>query len=371
MRGSGIERLLNAFPNARIRAWDVVRRGGALQLTMRMRDFRRLRKLYALRRRCRCHIHILQKRGLPVWWRRLAAHPALLLGFPPALAALVFLSTRVLFIGFTEPVSAEPALLREALRAEGIAEWGTWVGVDYDAVAARIHTAVEELAYIHIDREGVFLRVETRARIPAPEFLDQSVICDIYARADGLVTEVSVLRGEARVEVGQWVSKGDILISGWMTKAQYNTHAMGTVTASRRYVGRVQAPIAGQTLIETGRAKRYGRVTIAGMKVWESGPPFPWYTLSDLRDKSLTGFLLPIGLLTGLYYECVPTDVPLTREESVSQALARAEAMALHMLPEDAVILLKDAYTREEGGVLFAYCVITTEEEIGETRVRE
>lgn len=372
IKGNGIERLLNALPTARISVWDVMRqRGGAVQLTMRMRDFRRLRRLFKVRYRCRCHIHILQKRGLPVWWHRLQKHPALLFGIPLAFAALIFLSSRVLHIGFTEPVAVETALLREALREEGITEWSSWMGADYAAAAERILARTDELAYISIGREGVFLKVDTRARIFAPDFLDQSIICDIIAREGGIVTSVHVLRGEARVKVGQTVQKGDVLISGWMSEAQYNTHAMGTVQVSRQYIGKVEALNFGQTLIETGKTALYGKISIAGVKIWERKPPFPWHTLSRLKDKSLSKFLLPIELLSGVYYESVPVDIPLTVEESVSQALARAEEKAFNMLPEDAAILLKDAYTKEENGTIFGYCVITTEEDIGETVARD
>ena len=71
---------------------------------------------------------------------------------------------------------------------------------------------LSELAYVKIDIKGVKATVEVVEKIFPREEI--SGPCHIVAAKEGVVEEVLVLAGEAQVEKGKAVSKGDILISG-------------------------------------------------------------------------------------------------------------------------------------------------------------
>ncbi|MCL2695298.1 MAG: sporulation protein YqfD [Clostridiales bacterium] len=371
LTGLSLERFLNAMLRAGITPWQVERRGtSCIRLRLRARDFRKLRPI---RRKYRCRVHILSRHG-PVFalvglWRR----KVLLAGCVLALAAITALSTRILFVRITGCETMDEQVLREMLAEEGIVPFAAWRGLNNLGIATSVAARRPELAWVGITREGVIYTVEVREAIPRMEIPDLSVPCDVIAAKDGMVTRLTVLRGQARVQVGDWVRAGDVLIS---SRVEYNaesppyyTHAMGEVWVARLYEARVKAPVFAQEYRRTGALKRYGKLALAGRVLWERQPPYPWFELAVRDVCRWEKLFVPIALTRGAYLECVPVNRPIGRAQQEEEARARAELQAMWQIPKDAAILLKNCYVREEEDGLWAVCIITTEEEIGYAKV--
>jgi len=368
LTGLSLERFLNLMLRAGIRPWRVERQSATcVRLCLRARDYKRLRPI---RLKCHCRVHILERHGVAFALARLWRRKFLFFGCALALLAIYGLSARILFIRVTGCERMDEGELRLMLAEEGVVPFAARRNLNNLEIAARLAAQRPELAWLGITREGVILTVEVREAIPKIEIPDLSLPCDVVASRDGMVTRITALRGQARVAVGDRVREGDVLISSQVVynaeTAPYYTHAMGEVWAARSYTAKARAPAFLQEYRKTGQEARYGKLCVAARDIWEREAPYPWFAL-ELRDTCVWDRLLvPVSLTRGRYYECVPTNRPMPRDRQEEEARVRAEMQALWQLPRDAAILVKSCYVQEEEDGLYAICVITTEESIGQ-----
>ncbi len=250
----GLERILNALSAAGVRVWRV-RRIDALRCEVRM-PYRDVFRLFAMRRRYRFRIHVVGRRGLPFLRNRLWRRKVLLFGGVLVFAAFCFLSTRVLFIEVRGCERMDEQLLVDTLKAAGVERYMRHRGVNFVRIANDTAALFDQIAWLGLHREGVFLTVEVKESIPLPQIEDYTVPCDVVASKSGVVVRVTPLRGSALVKTGDRVEDGQTLIAGTVSYKEappYATRARGTVTAAIVYETRVEAPLTERIVMETGQ----------------------------------------------------------------------------------------------------------------------
>lgn len=363
------ERLASLLEGSGVPLWDIHRpQPGALVCTLPARDFLRLR---TLNRRCRCRVHILKKGGgryrlRPLWRRKV-----LVLGMAATLLLVWWASRRVWFIDVQGCQRMDEAVLLEALREQGICAGRNLKKLPLSDLADFVAARYEELAFLELHVDGVFLRIRAREALAEGERLDQKEPCDLISTREGIVTKVSAYGGRAQVKVGDKVKKGQLLISGHVTARDgsmtYTTHAYGEVLAAVLYTARVEAPTTQVEWAETGQESPYAALYLGPRKLLERACPFPYGTLTEaVEEVSLAPW--PIRVCRGTWREKVKAERALTAAERKEAALFEAERMALLQVPRTAKIIMIDRYTVEKDGKLYGVCTVTTEENIGYTK---
>ena len=363
------ERLASLLEGEGVPLWDLHRPDGrTLVCTLPARDFPRLHRL---NRRCRCRVRIRKKGGLPFRFRRLWRRRVLLLGMAATLALTLWASHRVWFVEVRGCERMDEAVLRQALREQGICPGRNLRRLPLSDLADFVAAQYEELAFVELHVDGVFLRVRAREALAEGERLDLTKPCDVVSVRDGIVTKVAVYGGRAQVRVGQKVKKGQLLIAGSVTARDgsmtYTTHAYGEVLAAVLYKARVEAPSTQVAWAETGKESPYAALYVGPWKVLERTCPFDEGTLTEeVREITLGPW--PLRVCRGTWREKVKAERTLTAAERKEAALFEAERMALLQVPRTAKIIMIDRYTVEKGGTLYGVCTVTTEENIGYTK---
>ena len=236
-----------------------------------------------------------------------------------------------------------------------------------DFVAAQY----EELAFLELHVDGIFLRVRAREALAEGERLDQKVLCDVISTREGIVTRVNVYGGRAQVRVGDKVKRGQLLIAGHVTARDgsmtYTTHAYGEVLAAVLYKAQVEAPKTRVEWAETGQEAPYAALWWGSRKLLERRCPFEDGILME-EEGSLSLSPWPLRVHRGLWRERAKAERPLTTAEQKEAALFEAERMALLQVPRQARIIMIDRHTMEKNGTLYGVCSLTTEENIGYTK---
>ena len=363
------ERLLSLLEAQAVPLWDIHRpRPGTLVCTMPARDFMRLRQI---NRRCRCRVHILRKGGWRFRLRRLWRRRVLILGMAATLLLTQWASRRVWFIEVRGCERMDEAVLLEALREQGICTGRNLRKLPLSDLADFVAARYEELAFVELHVDGVFLRIRAREALAEGERLDQNVPCDLVSTREGVVTKVSAYGGRAQVKVGDKVKKGQLLISGHVTARDgsmtYTTHAYGEVLAAVLYKAQVEAPTTQVEWAETGEKSPYVALYLGRWKLLERACPFEDGALTEeMRELPLSPW--PIRVCRGTWREKVKAERTLTEAERKEAALFEAERMALLQVPRTAKVIMIDRYTVEKGGKLYGVCTVTTEENIGYTK---
>ena len=329
------ERVASLLEASGVPLWDLRRLDGrTLICTMPARDFR---KLHELDRRRRCRVRILKKIGGPFRLRWLWRRRMLLLGMVCTLLLTWWASQRIWFVDIGDSIAAQ-----------------------YD-----------ELAFLELHVDGVFLRVRAREAMAEGERLDLTEPCDLVSTRDGIVTKITAYGGRAQVRAGDRVKKGQLLIAGRVTARDgsmtYATHAYGEVLAAVLYKAQVEAPRTAVEWAETGATAPYAALYGGSWKWLERGCPFEDAELA-MEEDAITLTPWPLRVCYGTWREKVKTERTLTPAERKEAALFEAERMALLQVPRGAKIIMIDRYTVEKGGKLYGVCAVTTEENIGYTK---
>ncbi len=363
------ERIASLMEEAGVPLWDMHRSGPrTLVCTLPARDFR---QLHRLNRRCRCRIRILQKSGgrflLQHLWRR----RVLALGMACTLALALWASHRVWFVDIRGCERMDESVLRQALQEQGIRPGRDLRRLPLSDLADFVAAQYEELAFLELHVDGVFLRVRAREALAEGERLDLSQPCDVVSTRNGIVTRIDVYGGRAQVRVGEKVKKGQLLIAGRVTARDgsmtYTTHAYGEVRAAVLYQARMEAPKTAVEWVETGETAPYAALHVGPWKLLERICPFENADLID-DEKEISLDPWPLRVCCGIWREKVKKERPLTAAERKEAALFEAERMALLQVPRQAKIIMIDRYTMERDGKLYGVCNLTTEENIGYTK---
>ena len=70
------------------------------------------------------------------------------------------------------------------------------------------------LSRMSINLYGTRLEVVVREAVESPEIVDDEGFYDVISEADGIITQVEPMVGEAAVQEGDTVARGEVLISG-------------------------------------------------------------------------------------------------------------------------------------------------------------
>ena len=367
IEGLALERLLNAAFAREICIFEV-KRISPTELTAKIRaaDLSRLR---ALRRKYGCRIHILQKRGAALFFRRYKARTVLLFGWVPILIALFVLSR---FIWFVE-VEGCSRIGEDEITAM-LSEMGVSPGVsakelDHYAISRALSAQDERIAWAGASRRGVVLTVKIVEAEEIPETKGEELPGSIYARTDDVITEVTALMGRRVVAPGQTVKKGDLLITGELTSEAGIPHqvaARGKVMARVLYVIAEDAPKTAILPQRTGKSIPYCRITLFGRELF---PPKGGYENFEFEAEhtAILQNILPLIVKSGELWVLSEQEVSLTWEEQQARALAAALERALALIPKDARIIGKQSEIMElQDGGIRVILSIETEEDIAE-----
>ncbi|MBR0508116.1 MAG: sporulation protein YqfD [Clostridia bacterium] len=366
IEGDFIASYLRSLSNAGVPLWNVRRmQDGSVLARIPSSRFRDLKKLNNKRK---IRVHIVHRGGLPFLLRRMQLRPVLLWGGIASLIAMFVLSRRIWLIRIEGNARIESdeilALLSEHSLTVGSVPEGPVLITASNDLSARIRDA----AWIGLDREGITLKVTVKEARPISAKKTDRVPYDVRAEKDGVVTRVSVMRGQAAVKPGDRVKQGDVLISGTVRykDASYETSADGVVYAAIRYEANCIVPTTVREANETGNTETVCVLRVGPWEVFRSKPSFELYRMGDFESKTAS-LLLPVYTERATAYELVLGERSLEQTEAEELAFMRARELAFECIPKDASILNQYASLRTVNGVRTAFIIITAEEIIGRT----
>ena len=137
--------------------------------------------------------------------------------------------------------------LRTVLKEEGLYEGGLKT-FDCDDIERRLFDTYEQIVWARVAYQGSFVQVEiAEGKLQQEKLLNREQPCHLIAEQDCYIETVRTFKGSTKVEAGEFVKKGGILISGEVaiehptypvdedTPKYHYVHAEGEVTARVPY----------------------------------------------------------------------------------------------------------------------------------------
>lgn len=229
----------------------------------------------------------------------------------------------------------------------------------------------DKLEWIEIETVGTkyVVRVEER-KIKSEN--NNNIYQDIIASKSGVIKKIIAFSGEKKYEIDNFVSKGDTIIKGSITKPNNDiilTHASGLIYAEVWYQVSVEYPYQYKEEILTGNKKNVYYLKLINKKL----ELFNFKKYKNFQNEPkvlLYNNILPISLVKEKQYEVNIIDEIYTTEEVIDKAIILAESKLLDSNKKiekiDKVsIIKKEEYDSKIKLDLF----ISVIEEIGEVKV--
>ena len=294
--------------------------------------------------------------------------PVLWIGTLVLFLGLCWASSRIWLIRIEGTERVDPAEVRTLLKEHGLSIGSRPKGPVLITAANDLSARIYDAAWIGLDREGVTLTVKVVESQPASVKRTQNVPSDIVAAKDGVVTAITVMRGQARVRVGDTVRAGEVLISGTVSyqDATYQTSADGIVKAAVLYESESPLSNSVEEIVETDRIEPVRTLRIGPWTVFRSKPTFERYRLSDTRSIAISD-RFPAYVDETVARELVLRTRTLSESEAEELALSHAGTLALALVPKDAAVLNQYGSVKRKDGTRTAVVTVTAEEIIGRT----
>ena len=306
-----------------------------------------------------CRMKIKSKRGLPFAVLKFRRRKMLFAGAVVFLISLYILS---LFIWSVEVKSSgELKLVREEQILEEASKNGLRIGALKPSLnAGRLQRAIlyefPQLSWVGVEIRGTKATIEIVEKILPDKSQSDRRPGNIVAVKDGIIEEILVLSGEAKVAQGDTVRKGDILISGTIfpkeegeemesqeaegeelinneqqKKEPLLVRARGIVRARVWYEVEKEVPLVEEKDRMTGRKRELLILNLAGKEIILKGKKGIPYKNYRYRKKSwklpkMGKMVLPAELVSETYWEVEKEKNYRSMIEARNIAVDRAEA---------------------------------------------
>ena len=228
----------------------------------------------------------------------------------------------------------------------------------------------DKLEWISIENIGTKYIVRIEERKIKNENND-NIYQDIVASKSGVIKKIIALSGEKKCEIDNFVSKGDTIIKGSITKPNNEiilTHASGLVYAEVWYQISVEYPYQYKEEILTGNKKNIYYLKFINKRLELFN--FKKYKNFQREPKILLyNNIIPISLVKEKQYEVNIIDEIYTTEEVINKAITLAETRLMSSNKKidkiDKVSIIKK---EEYGSKIKLDLFISVIEEIGEVK---
>ncbi len=214
VEGFFVERFMNICKAEEIFFWSShIEKGTILKATINKSDFKKIRPIA---RKTSCRVQINKKSGLPFVVKKYKKRKVFAIAFL-VIAIFCFVLTRFIWnieVSGVQNISKEEIL--SDLVTYGIQEGKLKSKLDLDKIKNEMRLNRNDLAWIGIDIQGTNVLVTVVEAVEEPEIVDENTPCNIVADKAGTVSKMIVRNGTARVNVGDRVSVGDVLVEGVM-----------------------------------------------------------------------------------------------------------------------------------------------------------
>lgn len=310
------ERFINLCSLNSINLWDAKFTNGVLSAKTTVNCYKKIRICV---RKSGMKIRIQKKCGLPFLINPYMKRKGIAVGMAFSAVMLIFLCSCV----WTFDVSGNEKFTDEQILA--IAEmYDIRIGafrkrINPKEIQTDIKSKIDGISWFSVNIDGSHVSLEISESSGSDKIIDYSTPCNIVSGTDGELLSLEAHTGAPAIKPGSAVTKGDLLISGVMEKADgtpYFVHARGTAVI--RTNRNISAKIPYNTSIKKiGEIKNKRSVYIFGLRL---SLPTPKNSDFHICRRSMLDFRqisLPVGLITDSYFYTHEENITLSQNKAL------------------------------------------------------
>lgn len=301
VEGFFIERFINICMNKKIFLQDIKRENNTyLKVKILKSDFKEIRHIA---KKTKCKIKIEKKSGLPFVMNKYRKRKVFAVA---VLVIAIFIFTLTKFIWNIEVIGNENIPKEEIISLAK--EYGIDIGklksnINIEKISNEIRLKRDDLSWVGITVKGTNVIITVKEGIETPEIIDKNEVCNIIASKDATISKMVVQNGTARVNVGDEVKAGDLLVEGIMESEISDprpVHAEADIYGKFYFEKEKKESFVQNEKVKTGNEEQKNEICINNFKInlYKRVSNFENYdTISASKKiKLFSNFYIPIEI---------------------------------------------------------------------------
>ncbi len=369
VEGYYIERFINICNTKNILLWNLKKENSILlRACVEVTKFKELKEIC---KKTKCKIKIEGKKGVPFVIRKYKKRKFFIALFLFMVLVIISLSNFIWNIDIEGNTNIPKDEIIFIASKQGLSTGKLKGKIDTKQVINQIRLERDDIAWVGIEIKGTNAIIKIVEADKKPEIINEDEYCNIISDRDAVITKVSAKNGTPLVKEGDVVTKGDIIIAGWMegkyTETRY-VHAQGEIQAKVWYSSTQKIGLKETVKQETGNEESKYSVKFNNFQInlHKSVPKFEKYDTIETNKKLklFSNFYLPIELIEYTYKEYQETIVIRSQEEAKKIGEERATTELLDKI-QGKEILDKQVKVKSENDFIEVEVIYEVEENIG------
>ena len=357
VEGLDTESFLNYLIRNKIYVYNVKRmEKSKIQFNIDRNNYKKLKKIH---RSNKFKIKVKKQTGIPFIAKRIYTYRGMVICAIISLIILMSTSQFVTDVYITAPEGIDKTALKKELYIQGVKPGVYKKSIDRKIVRENIMGKFKQIAYVSINVKGTNIFVNITKKDESQNSDENSNYCNIIAQKDGIIEKIVPRSGEAIVQEGDIVKKGDVLINGANTTAQPEVWAMTFYEAKKtsNYID-----IKNQ---RTGNKKNVYTISFYDKKykILRNIKYRDYEIENNIKELRIGDYTFPVKITVSTFYEVKKVenkiDVEKLKKELSSKVLKQLE----YTIPVSARILdVKDKYNVDKSMIEYVVTVTTKED---------
>lgn len=352
IEGYSVEKLINICIKKKIFFWNIKREKSTIIYTnIGVREFKELAQIA---KQTGCRVKILDKKGMPFILHKYKKRKIIIFLLLFIIIALLSLSQFIWNIKIEGNNNISTQELTAILESKGIKIGILKNSIDKQKIINEIRLERDDIAWIGIDVQGTNVTVEVVETSAKPEIVNEEDYCNVVSDKDAQIVKISAQNGIPAVKEGDIVTKGDILIQGWIDGKYTGTryvHANGEVQGKVWYTQKEQVPLNQVVERLTGNEEQKYKIKINNFTInlFKTLSKFEKYDTIEASNKLkiFSNFYLPIELIKVTNKEKLEEKITYGTEEAKQIGIQKASEKIEDELQDDVEVLQKYVNTYE------------------------
>ncbi|MBQ3600313.1 MAG: sporulation protein YqfD [Lachnospiraceae bacterium] len=345
------ERFINLCRNKNILLWDVSAKNGRYRGKMLLNDYWNIRKIA---KKTHTIPMIYGRRGFPFMEKRIWNRKGMILGFITGISIVYLLSLRVWNISFDGQSLYTEERLLEYLKTIQVQVGMKTKEVDCQKIEEKIRLEYKDIGWVSAELSGTKLHIAmVETNMPVP-YEKKEGGYHLIASHNGTVKKIITRAGTPRVNVGDEVKKGDILIAGIIEYRDDSDSivkkeklcADGDIILETVYSYKDSCKISYTGKKYTGSQKKILEIKVGSNNFFLTNPFNPFNTqkkydiIANEQNLSLTkSFCIPISYKTKVMREYEDVQKRYTKEQGKDVLNSRFKEYISKIKENGAVII--------------------------------
>jgi similar to stage IV sporulation protein len=329
-------------------------------------DYKSQKKLIALLKNSCYTLNIKKEFGAPYIFKFFKSRLGLLIGLILSVCLCLIYSFILWNINIIGNENISDLVILNEIKSTGVCTGILLNSIDTDKLENQIMNSISDIAMVNIGIKGTNLIVVIKEKIPKDTV---NVNGNLVAEFDAVITKIVTIQGTQKVQVGEVVKKGEVLIEGSFTNTNGETEsckAIGTIMANVWYTGGTQFYEEKTVLARTGKYIdiSYLMLLNSAMPIKRATNNFLFYEIENSTRYLFDKNILPFKIVKQRIYELEPVVVIESFEENKELLEYEALLKARENVPLGVETIKEYTVTNSGAGIYFIRGYIQVEIEI-------